>query len=58
VSDSFTTPWTVCSPPSSSVLGISQARILEWVAISSSRGFSQPRGQNPHLLYWRWILYC
>ena len=26
-----------CSPPGSSVLGISQARILEWVAISSSR---------------------
>ena len=32
-----------CSPPGSSVLGISQARILEWVAISSSRGFFQPR---------------
>ena len=27
-----------CSPPSSSVHGISQARILEWVAISFSRG--------------------
>ena len=26
-----------CSPPGSSVLGISQARILEWVAISFSR---------------------
>ena len=25
-----------CSPPGSSVLGILQARILEWVAISSS----------------------
>ena len=32
-----------CSPPSSSVHGISQARILEWVAISSSGGSSQPR---------------
>ena len=32
-----------CSLPSSSVHEISQARILEWVAISSSRGFSQPR---------------
>ena len=32
-----------CSPPGSSVHGISQARILEWVAISSSRGSSQPR---------------
>ena len=27
-----------CSPPDSSVLGIFQARILEWVAISYSRG--------------------
>ena len=31
------------SPPSSSVHGILQARILEWVAISFSRGSSQPR---------------
>ena len=30
-----------CSPPGSSVHGVSQARILEWVAISSSRGSSQ-----------------
>ena len=30
------------SPPGSSVPGISQARILGWVAISSSRGSSQP----------------
>ena len=28
------------SPPNSSVLGILQARILEWVAISTSRVFS------------------
>ena len=32
-----------CSPPGSSVHGILQARILEWVAISFSRGSSQPR---------------
>ena len=32
-----------CSPRGSSVLGISQARILEWVTISFSRGSSQPR---------------
>ena len=32
-----------CSPPGSSVHGISQARTLEWVAISSSRGSSRPR---------------
>ena len=35
-----------CSPPASSVHGISQARILEWVAISFSRGSSQPRDQT------------
>ena len=32
------------SPPGSSVLGISQARILDWVAIYCSRGSSWPRG--------------
>ena len=32
-----------CSPPGSFVYGFFQARILEWVAISSSRGSSQPR---------------
>ena len=31
-----------CSPPGFSVRGIFQARILEWVAISYSRGFSDP----------------
>ena len=35
-----------CSPPGSSVHGILQARILEWVAISSSRGSSWPRDQT------------
>ena len=30
------------SPPGSSVLGIFQARILEWVALSNSRGFLDP----------------
>ena len=34
-----------CSPPGSSVHGILQARILEWVAVSSSMGSSQPRDQ-------------
>ena len=34
-----------CSPPGSSVRGISQARILEWGAIPFSRGSSQPRDQ-------------
>ena len=33
-----------CSPPGSSVHGILQARrLLEWVAVSSSRGSSRPR---------------
>ena len=31
-----------CSPPGSSVHSILQARILEWIAISSSRGSSDP----------------
>ena len=35
-----------CSPPGSSVHGNLQARILEWVAISSSRGSSWPRDQT------------
>ena len=35
-----------CSPPGSSVHGILQARILEWVAISFSRGSSQPRDRT------------
>ena len=35
-----------CSPPSSSVHGILQARILKWVAISFSRGSSQPRDRT------------
>ena len=46
-----------CSLPGSSVHGILQARILEWVAISSSRGPSQPRDQTQVSLYFRQILY-
>ena len=38
----FATPWD-CSSPDFSVRGIFKARILDWVAISSSRGSSQPR---------------
>ena len=47
-----------CSPPGSSLHGISQAKILEWVALSFPRGSSQ-QGSNQHLsscLYCRWIL--
>ena len=35
-----------CSPPVSSVYGIFQARILEWVAISFSRGSFPTQGSN------------
>ena len=35
-----------CSPPGSSVHGISQARILEWIAISFLRRSSRPRNQT------------
>ena len=45
VSDS-TQPLGVYSLPGSPVLGIFQARILEWVAIPFSRGSSGPRGQT------------
>ena len=39
-----------CSPSRSSVHGILQARILEWVAMPSFRGSSQPRDQI-HIFY-------
>ena len=49
-----------CSPPGSSVHGILQARILEWVAMPSSRGSSPPRART-QVSYVscisRWILY-
>ena len=47
------------SPPVSFIHGILQARILEWVAISFSRGSSQPEDQTYllHLLHCRRILY-
>jgi len=38
-----------CSPPCSPVHRNHQARILEWVAISLSRGSSQLRDQTPAL---------
>ena len=44
------------SPSGSSVHGISQARILEWVAIPFSRGSSQPRDQTLYLC--KKIRYC
>ena len=56
-------PVLTCKPmdwnlPGFSVHGISQARILEWVAISFSGGerVFLTRGLNPHLLHCKWIL--
>ena len=45
-----------CSPPGSTVHGILQARIVEWVAMPSSRGSSQSR-DGTCLLHCRQILY-
>ena len=39
-----------CSPPGSSVHGIFQARVLEWVAIFLLQGIFLTQGSNPHLL--------
>ena len=47
-----------CSPPGSSVHGISQARILERIAISSSRGSSQPRNRTCVSCTGRQVLNC
>ena len=38
-----------CSLPGSSIHGIFQARVLEWIAISFSRGSSQPRDRTRDL---------
>ena len=49
-----------CSLPGSSVHGILQAGLLEWVVLPFSRGSSQPRDRTrvsyitlPHLLHWQ-----
>ena len=50
-----------CSLPGSSAHGILQARILEWVAMPSSRRFFWPRDQTRHVSYisciGRWAVY-
>ena len=46
------------SPPGSSVHGILQARILEWVVIPFSRVIFPTQGLNLGLLHGRQILYC
>ena len=45
-----------CSLPETSVHGIFQARLLEWVAISFSRVSSWPRDRTPGLLHCRQTL--
>ena len=45
-----------CSPPGSSIHGILQQRILEWVAMPSSRGIFPTQGSNLfllHFLHWQ-----
>ena len=49
-----------CSPPGSSVREMFQARILDWVAISYSKGSSRPRDRTHvscDFCVGRWILY-
>ena len=46
-----------CGPLGSSVHGISQARILEWVAVPSSRESFWPRDRTCISCIGRWILY-
>ena len=52
---------TLCDPMVYTPHGILQAKILEWVAVPFSSGYSQLRDQtqglNPGLWHCRWILY-
>ena len=47
-----------CSLQDSSIHGIFQARMLEWVAIFFSRGIFPTQGLSPDLLHCRQTLYC
>ena len=49
--------WFFATPPGSSVHGISQARILEWVVISLSKGSSQTRDWTHASCVGKWIIY-
>ena len=55
VPGSFQPPWTIAAR--FLVHGISQARILEWIAISSSRGSSRPRDWTHNSCFGKQILY-
>ena len=50
-------PMDHSSPPASSVHGIFQAGVLEWVAISFSEGSSQPRDWTGFSYIGRWFFY-
>ena len=52
----FVTPWTVAHQ-AHLFMGILQAKILEWVAMPSSRGIFPTQGLNLVLLHYRWIFY-
>ena len=54
MSDIFATSWMVAH--ASSVHGILQARMLEWVAIPFSSGYSQPKNQTHVSCTGSWIL--
>ena len=56
LSNSLPPPWTVAWQASLS-MGLPQARILEWVSVSFSRGYSPPRGQTLVSCIGRQILY-
>ena len=48
---------TLCNSMDRTVLGILQARILEWVSLFLLQGIFPTQGLNPGLLPCRWILY-
>ena len=45
-----------CSPPGSSVRRTLQARTLDWIAVSSSRGSSRPRDDSVSLMFPVWAV--
>ena len=45
-----------CSPPGSSIHGILQAKLLEWIAIPFTRGIFLTQGSNPSLSHFRQIV--
>ena len=58
VAQSYLTLWDSmdCSLPGSSLHGILQGRVLEWVAIFLLQGIFPTQGSNPGLPHSRWML--